>query len=59
MRKPGYAEEPEELPKGIQRPTLDALSECLMHRADEELSTEQIALELGISRMTVSKYLEF
>lgn len=59
VRKPGYAEELEELPKGVQRPTLNALSECLMHRADEELSTEQIALELGISRMTVSKYLEF
>ncbi|MDD2202231.1 MAG: response regulator [Firmicutes bacterium] len=54
VRNPGHAEEPE-LPKGIQKPTLDALSECLMNRADEEFSTEQIALELGISRITVSK----
>lgn len=58
VRNPGHTEEPE-LPKGIQRPTLDALSECLMCRADEEFSTEDIALELGVSRMTVSKYLEF
>jgi two-component system response regulator DctR len=49
----------DELPKGIQSLTLDALSEYLTQRAVDELSTEQIASELGISRMTVSRYLEF
>ncbi|HAI85791.1 MAG TPA: two-component system response regulator [Firmicutes bacterium] len=58
MRKSQPAEEAE-LPKGIQSPTLDTLSEYLRQRAADELSTEQIASELGISRMTVSRYLEF
>lgn len=58
MRKSQPTEEAE-LPKGIQSSTLDTLSEYLKQRRTDELSTEQIASELGISRMTVSRYLEF
>ncbi len=58
VRRSQPTEEPK-LPKGIQKSTLDTLSEYLRQYPVDELSTEQIASELGISRMTVSRYLDF
>ncbi|MEA4884003.1 MAG: response regulator [Clostridia bacterium] len=49
----------QELPKGIQKPTLDALSEYLKKSIACAFCTEQLASELGVSRITVSRYLDF
>jgi two-component system response regulator DctR len=47
-----------EYPKGIQAFTLQQVSECL-EEADGELSAEEIGQLIGMSRVTVRRYLEY
>lgn len=48
-----------ELPKGIQQITLDKIREYLKSRTDVELTGEELADALGISRVTVRRYMNY
>ncbi|MCQ2528840.1 MAG: response regulator [Saccharofermentans sp.] len=48
-----------ELPKGIQAATLERLREYMKERADIELTVEDIADDIGVSRVTVRRYMNY
>ena len=45
--------------KGIQQPTLDLLRDYLGRRRDEFLTSDEIAKEIHLSRITVRRYLNY
>ncbi|RFA33730.1 hypothetical protein CAI16_13610 [Virgibacillus dokdonensis] len=47
------------LPKGITQQTLTQISECVQAFGDKGFSTEQLANEVGMSRISIRKYLSF
>jgi response regulator of citrate/malate metabolism len=49
--------EPQDLPKGLSRPTLELVEQCLAS-SDRALSAEEVAQEAGISRVTARRYLD-
>lgn len=51
-------EQEAEYPKGIQAFTLQQVSECLQE-AEDEMSAEEIGQVIGMSRVTVRRYLEY
>jgi CitB family two-component system response regulator MalR/two-component system response regulator DctR len=57
MHGPAGAAEDAGAVKGIQVRTLDRLRECLRSHADEYLTSDEIAKEVGLSRITVRRYL--
>jgi two-component system CitB family response regulator len=46
------------LPKGLSRPTLDAVIEALKS-SPEDISAAGMALQLGLSRVSARRYLEY
>ncbi len=48
-----------ELPKGIQDSTLDTICLFLQKNADTEFTSEDIADKVGLSRVTVRRYMNF
>lgn len=48
-----------ELPKGIQVATLERLREYMKEHADMELTVEDIADDIGVSRVTVRRYMNY
>ncbi|GEN33277.1 MULTISPECIES: response regulator [Aneurinibacillus] len=58
-KQPAKKEEAEQgYPKGIQAFTLQQVSDCL-READAEMSAEEIGRMIGMSRVTVRRYLEY
>ncbi|MEV5053325.1 response regulator [Arthrobacter sp. LAR12-1-1.1] len=65
-RRPAAAETPAgqsaeplaRLPKGLSRPTLDAVIEAL-RASPEDVSAAGLAVELGLSRVSARRYLEY
>ena len=51
-------EPPTRLPKGLSRPTLDAVIEALKS-SPEDVSAAGMALQLGLSRVSARRYLEY
>jgi len=47
------------LPKNLNRPTLDLVVRCLTDRSTETLSAQEIAAATGLSRGTARRYLEY
>lgn len=45
------------LPKGIQKKTMERICRFLQNNSDDEFSGERIALGVGLSRVTVRRYL--
>jgi two-component system CitB family response regulator len=59
--QPGPADPPAaavRLPKGLSRPTLDAVIEALK-ASPEDVSAAGLALQLGLSRVSARRYLEY
>lgn len=54
----GATESPARLPKGLSRPTLDAVIEALQDTPGDE-SAAGLALRLGLSRVSARRYLEY
>lgn len=52
------ADAPARLPKGLSRPTLDAVIEALKS-SPEDVSAAGMALQLGLSRVSARRYLEY
>lgn len=50
---------PAELPKGLMRNTLKTVWETIQDRQGAPFSTEELANRVGISRVSMSKYLKF
>ncbi len=48
-----------EYPKGIQQVTLDRIIDYLKSNSDAELTGEQIADDIGVSRVTVRRYMNY
>lgn len=48
-----------DLPKGIQDNTLDTLCVFLKERADVQFTSEEIADKVGLSRVTVRRYMNY
>lgn len=48
-----------EMQKGIQRKTLEIIRSCLTTHDSEYLTSEQIAEETGLSKVTVRRYMNF
>ena len=57
-RRSPAAEPPARLPKGLSRPTLDAVIEALKS-SPEDVSAAGMALQLGLSRVSARRYLEY
>ena len=57
----GAAAEPmgEELPKGIQEKTLEGICSFLSRNGEGELTGEEIADHVGLSRVTVRRYMNY
>ncbi len=53
------ADNNEELQKGIQKPTLDKILQCLKSHERHFLASEQIAEETGLSKVTARRYLNY
>lgn len=51
--------EPNLLPKGLDRSTLKAIFDVIINYPQNHFSADEIAGEVGISRVSVRKYLEF
>ena len=47
----------EDLPKGMNRNTMDLVLGCLREHTDEHLTCEEISRHVGLSRITVRRYL--
>ena len=50
---------PEALPKGLNQGTLRLVRDCFTRRRGERLTSEELAEELGLSRITVRRYVNF
>lgn len=50
---------PEELPKGLNRKTLEMVREFLQEHADQSYTSENIASLVGVSRITVRRYVNY
>lgn len=57
-RAESQAAPPARLPKGLSRPTLDAVIEALK-ASPEDVSAAGLALQLGLSRVSARRYLEY
>ncbi|MCE5287192.1 MAG: response regulator [Pelosinus sp.] len=56
FREPVHADQ---LPKGLDRKTLKKILEGIKERSGHEFTTEEMANQVGISRVSMRKYLEF
>jgi two-component system CitB family response regulator len=56
--QPGPGQAALRLPKGLSRPTLDAVVEALK-ASPEDVSAAGLALQLGLSRVSARRYLEY
>lgn len=59
MRKAEEPAAPEELPKGMNQHTLLKVREWLSENRDESFSSEQIAASVGLSRITIRRYVSY
>lgn len=48
-----------DIPKGLTKETLEKVTKKIMEKKDRSFSTEELAMEVGISRVSMSKYLSF
>ncbi|VEF47133.1 two-component response regulator [Bacillus freudenreichii] len=48
-----------DIPKGLTRTTLEMIAREIMEKKEQSFSTEELALEVGISRVSMGKYLTF
>lgn len=48
-----------ELQKGIQRQTLEKLCGCLKQHPHSYLTSEQLAVETGLSKITIRRYMNY
>ena len=58
-RRPEGPGVPEELPKGMNRQTLLTVREWLSENRGESFSSEQIAASVGLSRITIRRYVSY
>ena len=54
-----YPKTNDELPKGIQNQTLETICDFLENNPSVELTGEEIADEIGLSRVTVRRYMNY
>lgn len=59
MARPSQASREMELQKGIQRQTLEKLRGCLKQHQHSYLTSEQIAGETGLSKVTIRRYMNY
>ena len=59
MARPSQASREMELQKGIQRQILEKLRGCLKQHQHSYLTSEQIAGETGLSKVTIRRYMNY
>ena len=59
MTRPSQASREMELQKGIQRQTLEKLRGCLKQHLHSYLTSEQLAGETGLSKVTIRRYMNY
>jgi CitB family two-component system response regulator MalR len=53
------AEQEDDLPKGLDRHTLKRIWDCITESRGRQFTTEELARQAGISRVSMRKYLDF
>ncbi len=59
MTRPSQSSREMELQKGIQRQTLEKLRRCLKQHLHSYLTSEQLAGETGLSKVTIRRYMNY
>ncbi len=59
MTRPSQSSREMELQKGIQRQTLEKLRGCLKQHLHSYLTSEQLAGETGLSKVTIRRYMNY
>lgn len=59
LQKPSKQSKEMDLQKGLQRQTLDKIRACLSQHRGEYLTSEQIASETDLSKVTVRRYMNY
>lgn len=59
IRRPSDQSKEMDMEKGVQRQTLEKIRSCLRVHPTEYLTSEQIAAETGLSKVTVRRYMNY